>query len=199
MTTTFYLIRHGLHDLLGRVLVGRMEGVPLNCSGREQAMRLARSFIGRSLALLQSSPCERARQTAAPIAETLHLPLEIAPEVDEVDVGEWTGSPFESLAADPRWKSWNEARQSARAPGGESMREVRDRVIRHLDRLGSRYPNRHVGIVSHADVIKVAVLHHLGLSLDAFDRIEIDASSITALAIGDWGAKLLALNHTAAA
>jgi broad specificity phosphatase PhoE len=198
VTTTFYLIRHGSHDMLDRVLVGRMDGVPLNRRGREQAGLLARHFTGCSLGLIESSPRERARDTAAPLAGVAHLPVEIAPDVDEVDVGEWTGCSFESLDGDPRWRSWNEARQSARAPGGESMRDVTDRVIRHLDRLRSGHPNGQVAIVSHADVIRAAVLHHLGLSLDAFNRIEIGAPSITTLAIGDWGAKIIALNQTAA-
>jgi probable phosphoglycerate mutase len=198
VTTTFYLIRHGSHDMLNRVLVGRMEGVPLSSSGRRQVRSLAQRFAGRSLNLVQSSPRERARETAAPIAQIAHLPLEIAPEIDEVDVGEWTGCSFEALKADLRWASWNEARQCARAPGGESMGDVRDRVIQHLERLRSRCPDGQVAIVSHAEVIRTAVLHHLGLPLNAFNRIEISAPSITTLAIGEWGAKLLALNHTAA-
>jgi broad specificity phosphatase PhoE len=53
-----------------------------------------------------------------------------------------------------------------------------------------------VALVSHADVIKTVVLHHLGLGIDAWPRFDIAPASITRLVIGEWGARLLGLNET---
>jgi len=78
------------------------------------------------------------------------------------------------------------------------MSEVQDRVVGHLDRVRCGYPEGRVLIVSHADVIRAAVLHYLGLSLDAFDRIEIGPASVSTLLIGEWGAKIFSLNETVA-
>jgi probable phosphoglycerate mutase len=199
VTTTFFLIRHASHHLLGRVLAGRMANVSLGEEGRDQARRLARRFSGEPISIVQSSPQLRARETAVPIAEGLNRSVEIADEVDEVDVGEWTGRDFQALNADPRWELWNRARSFARAPGGESMLEVQDRVVGHIDRVRTTHPDGQVVIVSHADVIRAAILYHLGLSLDAFDRIEINPASVSTLMIGDWGAKIFSLNETVAA
>ena len=198
MTTTFFLIRHASHNLLGRVLVGRGAAVPLGEAGREQARRLAQRFADAPISIVQSSPQRRARETAAPIAQGLNRSVEIADEVDEIDVGEWTGQEFEALNADPRWELWNQARGRARAPGGESMAEVQDRVVGHIDRVRSSNPEGRVLIVSHADVIRAAVLYYLGLSLDAFDRIEISPASVSTLLVGEWGAKIFSLNETVA-
>jgi probable phosphoglycerate mutase len=148
---------------------------------------------------VQSSPQQRARETAAPIAERVNRPVEIASEVDEIDVGEWTGRDFETLNADPRWELWNRARSLARAPGGESMLEVQDRVVGHIDRMRSGHPGGHVVIISHSDVIRAAILYYLGVPLNAFDRIEISPASVSTLLVGDWGAKIFSLNETIAA
>ena len=37
MMTTFYLIRHGLNDFIGKSIVGWSPGVNLNAEGRRQA------------------------------------------------------------------------------------------------------------------------------------------------------------------
>ena len=48
--TTFHLIRHGAHGLLGRVLTGRMPGVALDARGRAQAAELAAALAARPIA-----------------------------------------------------------------------------------------------------------------------------------------------------
>src|SRR5437588_13075925 len=66
--TKFSLIRHGIHDVVDRVLVGRMAGVRLNSEGRDQARRIADSLCGKHIDSLQSSPQMRSQQTIEPLA-----------------------------------------------------------------------------------------------------------------------------------
>jgi broad specificity phosphatase PhoE len=198
VSTTFYFVRHGEHDRVDLTLCGRMPGVVLNAKGKEQAQA-----AGRRLAALQplrifSSPLERARQTADIIAEETGCPLEDAEALQEIDCGRWTGKAFEELHGDPRWKDWNEARSVTRPPAGEMMVEVQARVVGYLERLRALYQSARLVLVSHSDVIKTAILFHLGMSLDLFSRIEIAPGSISTLIVGDWGAKLVALNETGA-
>src|SRR5882757_1970391 len=94
---TVYLVRHGVHDLLGKVLCGRMDGVGLSPAGHGQASRLAEQFTNVPVDVVASSPRQRALETAQPIAGTLNLPLRIDAEMDEIDLGEWTGAPFARL------------------------------------------------------------------------------------------------------
>jgi probable phosphoglycerate mutase len=78
------------------------------------------------------------------------------------------------------------------------MIEVQARVVSYLERLRRLYESARLILVSHSDVIKAAILFHIGVSLDLFSRIEIAPGSISTLIIGDWGAKLVSLNETCA-
>jgi probable phosphoglycerate mutase len=53
--------------------------------------------------------------------------------------------------------------------------------------------------VSHSDVIKAALLYHLGMPIDAYGRLEIEPASISTLVVGEWGSKILRLNEVVAA
>ena len=49
--------------------------------------------------------------------------------------------------------------------------------------------------MSHGDVIRAALLHYLGLSLDRYARIEISPAGISTVAVSDWGVKIITLNE----
>ena len=196
--TTLFLVRHAAHDVVDRVLCGRMAGVRLAEHGRAQAERVAARLSRETIAAVQASPLDRARETAEPIARRLGLGVEVVDALTEIDVGEWTGQPFDELRDDPRWTLWNAARSSTRAPGGETMLEVQGRMVGHMEALRARFPDGAVVLVSHADVIKAALAYCLGLSLDALQRFEIAPASLSTVVIGDWGAKVVSLNEVAA-
>lgn len=198
MTTTFFLVRHAQHGLLDRVLVGRMPDVGITEAGRRDAERVGRRLGSERIALVQSSPQQRARETAGPIAAALGETVEIAPALDEIDVGAWTGRSFDALRDDPRWAAWNSARSTAGAPDGESFADVQARVVRHFDECRRAHPGEGIAMVSHADVIKAGLLFYLGAPLDFYARIEITPASVTTLVVGDWGSKVLRMNETVA-
>jgi broad specificity phosphatase PhoE len=193
--TTFFLTRHAPHGLVNAVLVGRMPGAELDSNGREQAHRLAGLLAERGITAIQSSPQTRARETAQPISGQTGVPIQIAEAVDEIDVGDWTGRPFSALQDDPQWQLWNRARGSARPPRGESMQELQTRVIKHLYRTSSDRPDARVVVVSHAEVIRAALLHILDLPLDDFWRIEIAPASVSTLVIERHSAEVTCVNE----
>jgi len=182
---TVLLVRHTSHSLIDRVLVGRAAHVGLSELGERQARALARDLAPRRVARVESSPQRRARETAEPIARALGLPIEIAPKMDELDVGLWTGASFEELKNNPHWHAWNSKRDSTRPPGGESMRDLQKRVLDHLATLEREHPAEDIVLVSHAEPIRAAVLHYRGLPLDAFAQVRIDPGSITVLRLND--------------
>lgn len=198
MTATLYLVRHAAHGLLERVLTGRMPQVHLAELGHAQARRLAQHFAGLNVTAVQSSPRERAEETARPIALASHRSCEIVHALDEIDIGAWTGRAFADLTDDPHWQAWNAGRSTARAPNGESMAEVQARVLAHLRATQAAYPDGRVVLVSHADVIKAALLHFLGASLDAFGNFDIAPASVSTLLLGDWGGRIVSLNERVA-
>jgi broad specificity phosphatase PhoE len=194
MALTLHLLRHALHGHPPDMLCGRMTGVGLASEGMWQATRLASRFSPGSLDALHTSPMQRCRETAAALEAASDLTAVVDPAADEVDFGGWTGSRFTELEDDPRWRGWNLDRDHAAAAGGETMECVRARVVTLLDKLLARHRHGRVAVVTHAEIVRTAVLHVLGLPLQAYDRLEISPASITTLCLWPGGGRLLGLN-----
>lgn len=195
MTTTVFLVRHGAHDQLGEVLCGRTPGVALGREGRAQSRAIARRLRRADLAGLFTSPLERTRQTAAIVERLTGVRAQAEPALNEVDFGDWNGARFCDLKDQAAWRTWNEHRSGSCAPGGESAQAVRARIGSWLEAVAHRHDGQAVAAVSHADVIKLALGEVLGLSPDHHQQFEISPGSISCLAIGRWGAKVLSINE----
>ncbi len=192
--TRFLLIRHGDNDFIGHAFAGRLPGVHLNERGREQAERLAERLAHEPIQRIFSSPLERALETAAPLARRLKVEVQQAEPLLEIDVGAWTGCKIADLASDPRWRLFNTFRGGTAAPGGELMLETQTRVVVFLQRLCDQYPGETIALVSHADVIRAALLYYLGMPLDLFQRLEISPASVSTLDVQPWGPRIVCLN-----
>jgi probable phosphoglycerate mutase len=81
-----------------------------------------------------------------------------------------------------------------RFPGGESFVEMQARITTVLARIVARHPASTVVVVSHADPIKSAVAHALGIHLDLFQRVAVSPGSVTAIAYGRSAPLVLAVN-----
>jgi broad specificity phosphatase PhoE len=197
--STIFLLRHAAHDRVGSILCGRMPGVTLGATGHRQAAALAARMAGEAISALYTSPLERARETAAPIAERLGLAPRPCEGMTEIDFGDWTGRSFVSLEGDAGWAGWNTARATSRVPGGESMAEAQERAVAAVEQLHVNHPEGRVAVVSHADIIKAVLAHYLRLSLDDLFRFDIAPASVSALALWEGGGKVLSMNETVAA
>jgi probable phosphoglycerate mutase len=191
--TLVCLVRHGAYALLDHALGGR-DPHPLNDDGRAQAARAAAWLAAGPVAAVVASPVERARATAAPIAEALHQKMQIEPDFAEIDFAGWTGQSFAALDAQPAWQHWNAFRSTAGVPGGETMLSVQARAMAAIGRLSAAYPEQTVVVVSHADVIKAVLAHLLGAPLDLLRRLEIAPGSISRVALGQDDARVLSVN-----
>ena len=196
MTTTFLLIRHAAHGLLGRKMAGCMSGVCLNEAGQAQATQLAERLACIPLDAIYSSPLERAQETAAPLAARLDLPVQTCSEIVEINYGEWTGLTFEELKDCPEWLPYNQFRSGSRIPGGEMMLEAQARTVTQMQKLCLQHPNQRIALVSHADIIKGALAYYLGMPLDLFLRLEISPASVSILTLNEYGPKVLCVNNT---
>lgn len=193
--TTFLLIRHGHTDAIGHRLVGRLPGVHLTQAGRDQAVRLPGRVARTPLVRIYSSPLERACETAEPLARARRIPIEILETLNEVDFGDWTGLTFEALAADAGWAQFNARRGSASVPGGEQAPDVQARIVHTLGTLHQAHPGETVALVSHADVIRYAVLHCAGAPLDTIHDVTIEPGSITTLVMEHDAPRIVAVNE----
>jgi probable phosphoglycerate mutase len=189
------LIRHASHDLLGRELVGRRSGVSLSPAGRVEAEALAERLARHPISSVYASPRERAIETAKPIAERHGVAVQIAPELDEVDFGSWTGLSFKELDKDPLWHRFNRHRAMTRIPNGESMAEVAARMTLFLRSRAAREGDGDIAVIGHGDPLRLAVVSLLGLPIEAMLRLEIAPASLNIIRVaGDAEAKLELLN-----
>ena len=54
---------------------------------------------------------------------------------------------------------------------------------------------RMIACVSHCDIIRGIIAYHLGLPLDHMLRFDVDPASVSRIALGAWGARIMTVNE----
>lgn len=147
---------------------------PLDDRGREAASKLG-SLLPRRIEVL-SSPARRCVQTA----DAAGLSTRIDGGLGECDFGSWAGKTLADVHAQDPAGVLQWMREPTAAPhGGEDLASLVERVAGWLE---SRHDYESVTVaITHAEVIKAAVVHVLGAPLQSFWRIDVDPLSITEL------------------
>ncbi len=178
------LFRHVAPDATNLVLIRHGEAAPidedsprydppLSEKGRWQAQQLARRLAGDTVHALYSSPLRRARETAEAVSQATGLPLEIAPDLREVDIDvarlrtSFASADRETVVRDlgrrllscPRWDVM---------PGFEPSHRFRLRVLHALKGIVERHPGETVAVVCHGGVINVYLSTILDIPRDIF-------------------------------
>ncbi len=195
--TYLFLIRHGENDWTKRgALAGRTPCVALNEKGRKQAQQLAERLKAQPISAVYSSPLLRCLETAQPLAGALNLSVSIEPGILEVDYGEWRGGELKELSKRPEWRLVQIFPGGFRFPGGETLREVQNRVITTLERIRTQHAGEVIAVVAHGDVLRTSLAYYLGTPLDLFQRIQISTASISLVAFHRFGPSILAMNDS---
>lgn len=198
--TTVLLVRHGRTPTTGQVLPGRARGLHLSDEGKAQAERAAQRIAAltrpksKGVTAVYSSPMERARETATPLAKLLGLKVQQHKGLIEADFGTWTGRNLSELSKLPEWTQVQRYPSGFRFPGGESFSEMQTRMTGAIAELVQKHPGEIIMCASHADTIKAAVAAAMGSHLDLFQRIVIGPCSITAITYTHSGPIVLAVN-----
>ncbi len=192
------LVRHGQTPTTGSVLPGRAAGLHLAEAGTAQAEAVAER-LGQldRVDAVYTSPLERTRETAKPIARARGLRARVERGLLECDFGEWTGRSLKELGKLAEWTTVQRYPSGFRFPGGESFCEMQARITDALARLVERHRGGVVVAVSHADPIKAAVASALGTHLDLFQRIAVSPCSISAVSYGTTSPMVLTVNSVA--
>ncbi len=139
--TRVHLVRHGEVHNPDRILYGRLPGFRLSETGERQAELAAKALDGRDVRVLLTSPLERARQTADPVARILGLDarddrrlIESASHFEGRTVDGWRS--FADLDAlrylrNPFEPSWGEPYVETARRMLSVVTEVRDEVRGH--------------------------------------------------------------------
>jgi broad specificity phosphatase PhoE len=124
----------------------------------------------------RTSPALRALQTA----EALHLDATVDPLLRDCDYGRWSGRSFDEIQAQEPEALAEWMRDPAAAPhGGESALAVMERAAAWVDSQNGYSGN--VVAVTHATVIRAAIVHALGAGPASLARIDIAPWSMAKL------------------
>ena len=172
------LIRHGQTDWN---LDGRMQGrtdIPLNETGRAQALAATSGLAGARWDAVVSSPLGRARETAEIIAATLGVPLGTSyDELVEQDFGAAEGTLVADL--DVRWPDRDFADK-------EPDEEVGPRGIRGLERIGRDHAGARVLAVAHGTLIRHTLAAITGHDARQVPKLDNASSSFVRFTDAAW-------------
>jgi broad specificity phosphatase PhoE len=139
-----HLIRHCETDGNRDHYVGRSD-LPLNAKGRAQADALAARLAAFPIRCIMSSPLQRAVQTAHPLAGRLGLPINQAEALIEFDFGDMQNLRKADHALDLRKRH-----HLVPVPGGESLKEVWDRLLPFAAAIEERCPKEaDIALIGH--------------------------------------------------
>ncbi len=204
MSRVLYLIRHGRSDFDSAEMSATPRGdqfdPPLSDEGRRQAELLAARLRVMELdpVAVYCSPLRRTRETVAPYADAAGIDVVFDEELIEAHIGGWEGQPFEEIvASDPDLvhRIRNQQAIWSRAPGGESERDFRARIVTALDSILVKHPVGDVVVVAHGGVINAYCGEVLGLPNAMFFLPE--NTSINSVVVDGEGRTVRFLNDIA--
>lgn len=170
--TGVYLARHGqtAYNLEGR-FQGQQQ-VPLDETGRAQALELAERAAAYGFRALWCSPLLRARETADAVAARLGLEPREDQRLMETDAGDWTNLSFADVRAQtPKlFDAFATCDPAFAFPGGESFTEQEDRVGAALEEI-ERDGELPALVVCHGMVIRAALYRRSGHQMAGVTRV----------------------------
>jgi len=188
-TLRLFLVRHGeTADNIHMRYVGTRDD-PLTENGMRQARLVADALSQLPIRMAVSSPLRRAADTAVRIQEACKVELRLDSRLAEGSFGSWEGltraevlnlgsRDAERLA---RWES----DPSCAPPGGESIQNVKKRILSLAEELKMEFADSSVVLVSHVGPIKALCAAVLEIPLQASRRLFLDPGTISVV---EWGA-----------
>lgn len=187
-----FLLRHAQSIANEKgILAGRMAGIALSKKGLAERAELERRFQDVKFDQILSSPIQRCIETITNLTPS----PKIVPEFQEVDYGDWTGKRMSSLSRNKSWQEIHKYPASVRFPNGETLPEVQTRALLGLD-IHVDQKKKNILISTHADVVKVLILHALGTHLNNIDKIQISNASVSVVDIKGRDFRVVKVNDT---
>ncbi len=224
MPLTLYLIRHGeIEGSAFRKYTGSID-VVLSKNGIEQIKVVSTFFndillhkpetirskisldtekdtqqqaeSGLLLDAIYASPLKRALDSAEIIAAPYRIKPFIFKGLREMSFGKWEGMTFDSIKQQypEAFNAWTNNPFKNRPVGGESIKEVSERVINVLHQVLSRHSSGNIAIVAHGGVNRVILCHLTGIPYEHLFRIEQDYACVNIIEFWESYPVIKALN-----
>jgi broad specificity phosphatase PhoE len=166
---------------------------PLSRLGILQAERASERLASEVISAVYSSDLSRAMDTAQIIAAPHNLTPIADCRLREVCFGDWEGltvgeirRKYEALFANYRKDSITN-----RAPNGERLEVLQERVILSVEEISRRHPDGTVVIATHGGPIRAFICHALDADLLTFRKIGLDNAALTCFHLKNGGRWML--------
>lgn len=148
--TTIYLIRHSIPSKDKEKYSN--EELPLSLLGEEKARLLSNIDELKDIDVLYSSSYKRALDTAKYISNKNNIDINITDRLNERKLGDSKKYPKSF------WLTQLED-EDAKAPDGESRKEVSKRLLSLIDEILVKYKNKRIVLVTHASAITFLLMN----------------------------------------
>ena len=175
-----FIVRHGEVNFN---IEGRYAGsvdVELNAKGLQQARNTANEISGLNIDFIITSPLKRCERMADIIHKVIKAPIVAMDEFRERGVGVFEGltreeakNKYPGLWERNITRIYNDA-----PPGGETIKEVENRVFAGLEKIKEKYNQKNVLIVTHAFVGKMIHKFFNEMAEEQFFEYKLDNAKI---------------------
>lgn len=176
-----FVVRHGTTVMNVQNRYRGRRDIPLDAQGYQDAVDAARRLSGSGLTAVYTGPLRRTIATAQIIADAAGVPdLRILHGLNNLDYGAWEGMTAEEAAAyEPEaHATYRTSPTDAICPQGERLVDAQRRMVAALELIGSRHPGEAVVAVSHAVMIRLALVALKGLEGETWRR-QVGRGSVT--------------------
>lgn len=177
ITTLIDLIRHG-EPVGGSRYRGQMDD-PLSATGWEQM----RKAVGKRppWQVIVSSPLSRCLAFAEELSERHGIPLEVDERLKELGYGSWQGKTRDEIS---RYDSGLLQRfyrdpMNNRPEDAEGLCDFQHRIVTAWNDILNRHAGKHLLLVCHAGVIRMAMAYILDIPLNNLFHIKVANAGIT--------------------
>jgi len=173
--TRLYLIRHGQVANFSEETYNGHRDVDITAHGVRQMEAVADRLSDETLAAVYCSDLIRTRKGADIIAPRHGLAPQ-RPALRELDVKLWEGLNADGVEErfPGAFDAWREQGAEYQVPGGESIRDLAERVIPALREILSAHDGENIVLVAHGGVNRVILADAMGFDLDHLYSIEQD-------------------------
>ena len=193
LVTRILAVRHGETAWNRDTRIQGHTDIELNDHGRWQAHRLADALRDEPLAACYASDLGRALETARAVARHHGLPVHTHTGLRERCFGRFEGHTWAELEARYPEESlaWRKRVPDFAPAGGETLLQLRERVVRTVTELAARHPGEQVLMVAHGGVLDVLYRAATRLELQAPRSWELPNTAINRLLWSPEGLSLV--------
>ena len=175
-------MRHGQTPLNKLKKVNGQIDEPLASEGIEET-KAALSLIPKTIVQIYTSSLLRAKQTAEIISSAFDIPVSMHDELAEIHMGSLAGKSWEEMENGLELKKKHRTVQfNYRSYGGESVADVKKRLLPFLKKIKKKHKDNEVLLLTHGGMIRLINMLEKGEAVYETEKhvspITVDLSKI---------------------